>query len=227
MNIEEAVKNCKIYLKQIKQYDPDPFYVNHFFNQYIDSINNITNGIFEEANRDFGLFIEDTISQKKFYDKAKLKNDQNAIKFSEWFTVYYSQEHENQIPNFIKKICEYKNKFQKIPEIKIMLRALDRYKDDIYQEIQVGLTDKKIRSKEELEVEIKRQIPVFLEVINHKRKQKNEPKVTEKQVIASAFLNIENNHEVEIGYTAEIYIPVIIRLIDESRKKINELTTWN
>lgn len=71
MNIEEAIKNCKIYLKQIKQYDPDPFYVNHFFNQYIDSINNITIGIFEEANRDFGLFVEGIISQKNFLKKPR------------------------------------------------------------------------------------------------------------------------------------------------------------
>ena len=31
MNIEEEIKKCEIFLKQIKQYDPDPFYVNYFF----------------------------------------------------------------------------------------------------------------------------------------------------------------------------------------------------
>ena len=31
MNIEEIIEKCEISLKQIKQYDPDPFYVNHFF----------------------------------------------------------------------------------------------------------------------------------------------------------------------------------------------------
>ena len=35
MNIEEAIKKCEISLKQIKQYDPDPFYVDYFFNHYI------------------------------------------------------------------------------------------------------------------------------------------------------------------------------------------------
>ena len=55
MNIEEELTNCEIYSKQIKQYDPDPFYVNYFFTKYINSINNIINGIFEEANMDFGL----------------------------------------------------------------------------------------------------------------------------------------------------------------------------
>ena len=30
MNIEKEIKKCEIYLKQIKQYDPDPFYINYF-----------------------------------------------------------------------------------------------------------------------------------------------------------------------------------------------------
>ena len=30
MNIEEEIKKCEIFSKQIKQYDPEPFYVNYF-----------------------------------------------------------------------------------------------------------------------------------------------------------------------------------------------------
>mgnify|MGYP000288931959 CR=1 FL=1 len=74
MNIEEKIKNCEIYLKQIKKYDPDPYYVNHFFNEYIDSVNNTYDDIFKEANRDFGLFIEGKITQKKFNEKGIMKN---------------------------------------------------------------------------------------------------------------------------------------------------------
>ena len=36
MNIEAKIKNCEDNLEQIKKYDPDPFYVNHFFNEYIN-----------------------------------------------------------------------------------------------------------------------------------------------------------------------------------------------
>jgi len=93
MNIEEAIKDCEIYLKKIKQYDPDPYYVNYFFNKYIISINNTFNGIFEEADRDFGLFISQKISKKKFDEKAKMKNDKNAKKFSEWYSMKYMEEH--------------------------------------------------------------------------------------------------------------------------------------
>ena len=81
MDIEKTIKNCEIYLKQIKQYEPEPYYVNHFFNKYIDSINNIFNRIFESGDKDFGLFISENISQKKFDEKAKMKNDHNAMKF--------------------------------------------------------------------------------------------------------------------------------------------------
>lgn len=226
MNIEEAIKNCEIYLKQIKQYEPDPFYVNHFFNEYINSVNDVFAGIFEEGNRDFGLFISEDVSQKKFIEKAKKKNDQNAIKFLEWYLIEYNQEHKNPYPNFIKKICQFRNKFEKLPKIKTMIRASDRYKDDIYQQIKVNLSNEKLRSKEEVEIEIKRQLPIFLEIINHKRSKNNEPKVGKNQIIASTFLDIEEYKDIEIAYAAEIYIPVLIRLVEESRKKIKELTTW-
>ncbi|KPU81581.1 hypothetical protein HX860_03115 [Marine Group I thaumarchaeote] len=224
MNIEKTIKDCEIYLKQIKQYDPDPYYVNYFFNEYINSVNDIFNGIFEEGNRNFGLFISEKISQKKFDRKAKIKNDQNAMKFSEWYLIRYNQEHENSYPNFIKKICQFKNKFDKLPKIKIMIRASDRYEDDINQQIKVNLSNEKLCSKEELEIEVKRQLPIFLETINRKRSENNEPKVRENQVIASAFLEIEEYKDIEIVYAAEIYIPVIKRLVEESKKKIKELT---
>ncbi len=107
-----------------------------------------------------------------------------------------------------------------------MIRTSDRYKDDVYQQIKVNLSHEKLRSKEELDIEIKRQLPIFLEIINHKRDKNNEPKVGENQVIASTFLDFEECENIEIVYAAEIYIPVMKRLIEESRKKIKELTTW-
>ena len=224
MNIEEELTNCEIYSKQIKQYDPDPFYVNYFFNKYINSINNIINGIFEEANIDFGLFIKEKISQKEFHEKANIKKDVNAIKFSEWFSIKYKKEHENPYPNSMNKICQFKNENESLPKIKIMIRAIERYKNDFNQEIKIDLRNGKIISKEQLDIEIKRQTPIFLETINAKRKEKDEPKVTNKKIISSAFVNLEKDKDVEIMYLCQIYTPVIKRLIDESRDKIKELT---
>ena len=226
MNIEEEIKKCEIYSKQIKQYDPDPFYVNYFFNKYINSINNIINGIFEEANIDFGLFIKEKISQKEFHEKANIKKDVNALKFSEWFSIKYKKEHENPYPNSMNKICQFKNENESLPMIKIMIRATERYKNDFNQEIKIDLRNGKIISKEQLDIEIKIQTPIFLETINTKRNEKNEPKVTKKKIIASAFVNLEKDNDVEIMYLCQIYTPVIRRLIDESRDKIKELTSW-
>jgi len=226
MNVEETIKKCEIYSKQIKQYDPDPFYIDYFFTKYIDSVNEVFDLIFEEASKDFGLFILEKSTQEKFLEKAKMKNDKNAIKFSEWYLKKFNQEHENPLPNAIKKICNFKNKSKKIPEIKIMIRASERYKDDVNQEIKINLTNKKLRSKEELSIEINRQLPIFLEIINHKRKKGNEPKVDENQVTTSAFMNIEDHKDIEIAYISEIYISVLKRMVEETRKKIKELTKW-
>ena len=227
MDIEETIEKCEISLKQIKQYDPDPFYVNYFFNQYINLKDKIIAGIFEEANRDFGLFLTESITEESFQQKAKLKNDENAIKFSEWFETKYVEEHKNPYPNFMNEICNFRKKFGKLPDVKIMIRASDRYKDDINQEIQVPLSNKKLRSKDELDIEIKRQLPVFLEIINHKRRDRNEPNVANNQIIASTFLDIKNHKDIEIVYTAEIYIPVIKRLVEEARTKIKDLISNN
>ena len=224
MNVEEEIKKCEIYLKQIKQYDPDPFYVNYFFNKYINSINNIIYGIFEEANTDFGLFITEKVTQGKFNEKVNIKKDTNALKFSEWFPIKYKKEHENPYPNYMNKICQFKNENESLPEIKIMIRATDRYKNDFNQEIKIDLKNGKIISKEQLDIEIKRQTPIFLEIINAKRNEKDEPKVTKKKIIASAFVNLEKDQNIEIMNLCQIYTPVIRRLIDESRDKIKELT---
>ena len=224
MNVEEEIKKCEIYSKQIKQYDPDPFYVNYFFNKYINSINNIINGIFEEANMDFGLFISEKITQRKFNEKANMKKDENALKFSKWFSKKNKKEHENPYPNHMNKIRLFKNENESLPKIKIMIRATERYKNDVYQEIKIDLKNGKIISREQLDIEIKRQIPIFLEIINAKRNQNDEAKVTNKKIISSAFVNLEKNNNIEIMYLCQIYTPVIKRLVDESRDKIKELT---
>lgn len=227
MNIEEKIEECESILKQIKQFDPDPYYVNYFFNSYLFSVNKVYVGIFEEANRDFGLFIPGQYNRETFLEKAKEKNDQKAMHFASWFDKKYDEEHKNPYPNFIKKSCKFQNDHRKLPKIKIMIRAKERYVGDPNQEIISNLRDEKLRSKEELQIEIKRQIPIFLEVINYKRSNNKEPKINKKQVTVSTFLDIEENDEnIEITYASEIYISVMKRFLVEARKKIRELTMW-
>lgn len=63
-----------------------------------------------------------------------------------------------------------------------MIRAKERFVRDPNQEILVYLKNEKLSSVEELQIEIKRQIPVFLEIINYKRSNNGEPRINEKQV---------------------------------------------
>lgn len=224
MKIEEEIENCEIYLKRIKQYDPEPFYVDYFLNKYIISIKRIKNQIFDEASIDFGLFVSENVTEQKFFEKAKLKEDKNAIKFSEWFVQKYIEKHKNPNPNIMRKICLFEEKFKRLPEIKIMIRASNRYKDDIKQEIRVSLRQMKLRIREELDIEIKRQSSAFLEIINNKRNKNNEPKIKRNQIIASACMDIEEFQNCEISYISEIYIETVKQLVDDSREKIRELT---
>ena len=63
-----------------------------------------------------------------------------------------------------------------------------------------------------------------MKIINIKRNEKEEPKVTKEKITSSAFVNLEKDQNIEIMYLCQIYMPVIRRLIDESRDKIKELT---
>ena len=83
----------------------------------------------------------------------------------------------------MNKIRLFKNENESLPKIKIMIRATERYKNDFNQEIKIDLKNGKIISREQLDIEIKRQIPIFLEIINAKRNQNDEAKVTNKKNI--------------------------------------------
>ncbi len=226
MNVEGKLKDCEYNLKQINHFNPDPYYVNYFFKAYLQSVINVYNEILEEANRDFGLFISGKCTKEKFKVKAIKKNDQKALRFLSWFNENYEIEHNSSYPSFIKKISCFFKEYKHLPEITIKIRANPRYKDDVFQAIQVELTKGKIKSKEELRIEIMRQKPMFLEIINQKRKKKNEPKVSENQIIASAYLEMKNHEDIEISHACEIYLHVMKRFLDESRNQIKRLTRW-
>jgi len=226
MNVEEKIIDCEYNLKQINYYNPDPYYVNYFLEAYIQSVIDVYDGICEEANRDFGLFISGKCTIERFEKKAIEKNDQLALKFLSWFNENYENQHNSSYPNFIKEVIYFIKQYRHLPKINIKIMANQRYKDDVFQLIQVELTNGKIRSKEELKIEIKRQTPVFLEIINQKRKNKNEPKVHEKQVIATTFLEMENYEDIEISQACETYLPVLKRFLDGSQNEIKVLTTW-
>ena len=154
------------------------------------------------------------------------KNDQKAINFATWFDKKYDESNQSSYPNFIKKCCKFQDADKKLPKIKIMIRAKERYSKDPNQEIICKMKDEKIRSKEELEIEIRKQLPIFLEVINYKRTKCKEPTINKNRVTVSAFLNIDGKEDVEILHACKIYISVMKRLVFEAREKIKKLVTW-
>ncbi len=220
MDVEYWIKNCKAESSLLKNYDPDPYYVNYFFRSYLNSVSKAYNDIFEEANRDFGLFITQCTSQK-FKEKSILKNDSRAIEFVSWYEEKIKKEHQSYYPAFMHQMITFYECGKELPDIQIMLRAKERHKNDIFQPILVNLRGGMLKSREELQIEVNRQRPIFLKVLNHKRTKCGEPTVSESGIVASAFFE-----DFEISYAAEIYIQVIERIVADSRKKLGELTRW-
>ena len=227
MSVEEKIKECKNNLNQINHFNPDPYYVNYFFKAFLHSVSDFFDEIFKEANRDFGLFVLGKCTKEKFEKKAFEKDDHLALKFLSWFEENYKREHKGSYPNFIKETMYFLKEFSYLPRIIIKIQPNQTYPNDTYQSIHVGLTKGKIRSKEELEIEIKRQVPMFLEIINQKRKDRNEPRVDENQIIASTFLELKNYENFEILQACDIYLPVLRRFLYEFRNEIKKLTQWS
>ncbi len=119
MSIEGKIKNCEDNLKQINHFNPDPYYVNYFFKAYLQSVIDVYDEIFEEGNRDFGLFVSGKCTKEKFEVKAIEKNDQMALKFLSWFNENYENKHNRSFPNFIKKIICFYKEYNHLPEITI------------------------------------------------------------------------------------------------------------
>ena len=227
MVTDDRIKDCKYNLTQIIHFNPDPHYVAYFFQEYIHCVIKFYEEILQEANGDFGLFISEKCTVENFEKKSIEKNDETALKFLSWFKENYKKEHNGAYANFIKTIISYYSQKKKIPKILIKILADQRYKDDPVQRVIVGLKEGKLKSKDELKIEVKRQTPIFLEIINQKRESMGEPKVNESQVISSTFLELKNLEDVEIPQACEIYISVMIRFLEDSRRKIKKLATRN
>lgn len=223
MSIEDLIERCEAEVRQIKKYEPDPYYVGYFFQSYLSLIEKIYCGIFEEADRDFGLFASQ-YSKEKFKEKSILKNDSGALKFVSWYEEKLEDEHRDYYPSFMHTVTELHSLNKRLPEIRVRIRARDRYRNDTSHAVPVKLSGGRLSSREELQVEVNRQIPVFLEVINHKRSKNGEPTVSTDGITASAFF--ENFENFEISYAAEVYIQVVKRIVSDSRKKVRELTAW-
>lgn len=221
MSIEDLIEGCKAEAGQIRRYDPDPHYVGYFFRSYLGLVERAYGAILGEADRDFGLFATRG-GVEGLRERSLAKNDSAAARFVSWYEEKVRGEHRDHYPALMQEVRRFYGSRGRLPGIRVMLRARDRYKDDVFQEIRAGLSGGALRSREELQVEAGRQAPVFLEVINSKRTENGEPAVSRDGVVASAFF--EGFDGFEIGYAAEVYVRVVRRIADDSRKRIRELT---
>lgn len=194
----DPIQECIKYAQQIKLHDPDPYYVKYCFAKYLKSVDVAINDIFATADIDFGLFASKPVTRDSFADCIRQKYDKNrdtlASQFLQWYDIQYAgQWHSGTYPYMMRLAHHTFHITEKVPEIKIMLRAKNRYKDDPTCDMNMdGLTSNgKLRSKDELSIQLNRYTPIFLDVINYKRSQRGEPRVSEKQVVASAFAIID------------------------------------
>ena len=220
-DIEQEFENCRITIKQMKQYEPDPYYISYFLKTYVNLVEKIFSGIFEEATNDFGLYISEKINQQTFERENQTTKDEKSKKFLDWYRIQYQKIDGKSSSKFIKEITK-QSQTKKIFKIKIMIRAKQRFLDDIFQEIKVILKNGKLTSKEEIQLEIYKQAPKFLEAINVKRKKNREHTVKINQIVASTFIEVDERN-FEIIYFAEIYLKTMIKIVQDSRKKIKEL----
>ena len=224
MDIEQRIKDCEFNLKQINYFNPDPYFVSHFFENYIKHVKNFYLGIIEEASIDYGLVSSSKTTITEFAEKAYEKNDEYSLKFLSWYNENFKNEHKTPYPNFIKKAIFMNATEYHCSKFSIKLISNQRYQDDPFLEIKFARKDNKPIYTDMLNIEMNRQIPIFLDIINKKRKNNNEPKVLESQVIPSAFLKKNGVEGIEILKACEVYLFVLNRILKESRKKIKELT---
>ena len=220
MKAEEKIKECEFNLRQIKHFEPEPYYVEHFFKLFLKYVDKTYDDIFQEASYGFGLSRVE--NKEDFINEARRKKDQNAINFVDWFNERFDSKHETPYPHFILSVSKFQKKFNKLPEIKIMLRSKERYSNDVVLEVVVGLNNDKLRTKDELMIEVNRSMPVFLDLINHKRELNGEPKIRKNQITVSTFIQ-DNDEYFEVIYGAEIYLGLLKRFLIESRKFMRDM----
>ena len=252
----DIIQECVKYAKQIKLHEPDPYYVRYCLGEYLRIVDVAVNCIFEAADIDFGLFAPRPVTRNSFADCISEKYNQDilASEFLRWYDIQYAgQWHSGVYPYMMKLTRHVYHHTRRAPKVKIMLRSTHRYKDDPTYDLDMpGLltSDGKMRSKDALLVQLNRHLPIFLDVINHKRQAKDEPRVSAKQVVPSTFAvidtfaaaNVMRHHtgnnparsllsptprilHMEIGHAAELYTHVIQRMHYESATYIKNLIT--
>lgn len=225
MDVDESLKDCKASLLNIEKFNPEPFYVNKFFLEFLSSAINVIESVISEADRDFGLFIKGKAGFDKFREKASDKNDQNALEFIRWYESRL--EKENQFPNakFVWSCMTIFENNAMIPSSDIFLKPRDMTTGDICYPLNTKLRDGRIIDKEELRKSIEYNIPLFVQIINEKRKLNSNPRILKNNVCVCALIDFDGRY-FEVIECCKIYLTILDEIIDEAREKIRELTLF-
>ena len=196
-----------MHAKIIRQHDPDPHYIRHVLAGYLDAAERAINGIFSDANTCFGLGIrrraitrdvfEDALWQRSRQKKGAQAADILASEFLKWYDTQYAKRwHAGTLARMMAIVRHTRLMTGQIPDIITMITPKHRHKDDPTCEIDISrLTHNgRLRSREELYSHMQREMPVFLEVLNHKRHQKGEVKASAgRDVTVSTFAVLYDN----------------------------------
>ncbi len=221
MSLDLLFDECKFNVEQMKRFDPEPLYVHKFLIDFLNLSEKIVEGILEEADRDFGLFVGNKLTLRKFEEKAKEKKEKIALRFASWFKSYYKEEHKLPYPNSIQHARAYLKTNKTLPLPRIKLLSKSRYKGDPSHPIPVPLNNGRLVSRVDLEASVDRNKPFALDIINSKRAKEGQPSVSNKDITSAAFLEISEK-EFEVAYSCQLYLSTLRNLISESRRKIRE-----
>ena len=208
-----AYERCAEYVGLLRLHDPDPYYVRYLFSQYLRAADAAINEIFAGADTDFGLFARGrngssgTVTRDSFAarirDREKARSgstpDALASEFLRWYDNQYESQwhhppgsypHAMRIARDAARPPAHAYRRYPPPDIRIMMMATDTHPGDpVYELDMTGLTAAggRLKSRQALHERVRRRAPVFLEMVNHKRRRYGEPAAGAADIRASAF----------------------------------------
>lgn len=230
----DAVRECLMRARQIRLHDPDPYYAGHHFEQYLRAANAAVDGIFRTAGTDFGLLpcMGKHAARDSFEAaiRARGERDASASEFLEWYDAQDSGPWHSAV--YTRAVGAARRMVRirgRAPGVRVMIGVSDGYADDPSYEVDTaGLTSRggRLRSRDELSVEVRRRLPAFLEMVNDKRRRSGEPGASAGKVVAFCFAVVRHGgetHAVGMARAADVYVQTLQRMISESEARIRVL----
>lgn len=229
----DAVQECRMRARQIRLHNPDPHYTGHHFEQYLRAANAAVDGIFHTAGIDFGLLAcmgkPATRDSFEYAIRERGRRDALASEFLKWYDAQHSGPWHSAV--YTRAVGAARHMIRthgRAPGVRIMISVSDGYADDPSYEVDTaGLTSRgRLRSRDEMSVEVRRRLPAFLDMVNDKRRRRGEPAASAGNVGAFCFAVVRHGgktHAVEMARAADVYVQALQRMISESEVRIREL----